>query len=214
MSVVEIIALTMGVAWASGINLYAAILTLGLLGSSGHIVLPPGLEILTHPGVIGAAALMYFLEFFADKIPGLDSAWDAVHTFIRIPAGAVLAARAVGNVSPEAELIAGLLGGALAAGTHLTKASGRALLNVSPEPVTNWVASLTEDVAVVGVTWAAVQYPIVCLIFLATFIAAVMWLLPRLWRALRGLVSRVRARLGGGGPEDPELPPGGETASG
>ena len=154
----------MGVAWASGINLYAAILTLGILGSSGHIVLPPGLEILTHPGVIGAAALMYFLEFFADKIPGLDSAWDAVHTFIRIPAGAVLAARAVGNVSPEAELIAGLLGGALAAGTHLTKASGRALLNVSPEPVTNWAASLTEDVAVVGVTYAAVQYPVVFLV--------------------------------------------------
>lgn len=204
----------MGVAWASGINLYAAILTLGILGSSGHIVLPPGLEILTHPGVIGAAALMYFLEFFADKIPGLDSAWDAVHTFIRIPAGAVLAARAVGNVSPEAELIAGLLGGALAAGTHLTKASGRALLNVSPEPVTNWAASLTEDVAVVGVTYAAVQYPVVFLVFLGIFIAAVIWLLPRLWRALRGIFDRVRARLGGKGPEDSALPPGNESAAG
>ena len=225
MSVVDTIALSMGVAWASGINLYAAILTLGILGTGGHIQLPPGLEILTHPAVIGTAGFMYFLEFFADKIPGVDTAWDAIHTFIRIPAGAVLAARAVGNVSPEAELIAGLLGGTLAAGTHFTKFGVRALLNLSPEPVTNWVASVTEDAVVVAGTFAAVQYPSLFLGFLIVFILLAIWLLPKIWRALKSVARRIAAWWRGG-PGDTagdeaggdegagRPPPGRETAAG
>jgi len=214
MGAVETIALSMGVAWASGINLYAAILTLGLLGSTGHMVLPPGLEILTHPGVMWAAGLMYFLEFFADKIPGLDTAWDAIHTFIRVPAGAVLAARAVGNVSPEAELIAGLLGGMLAAGTHATKAGSRALINMSPEPFTNWTASVTEDVVVVAGTYAAVQYPWVFLVGLVVFIGFAIWAIPKIWRGLKAVGRRI-AKFFGREPEAPEPPPpGGETAAG
>ena len=129
------IALSMGVAWASGINLYAAILVLGLLGASDNMLLPETLKILQSPAVIGAAGLMYCAEFFADKVPGIDSAWDALHTFIRIPAGAILAASMVAEVDPSFALAAALVGGGLTAGTHLTKASTRLLVNTSPEPL-------------------------------------------------------------------------------
>src|SRR3546814_10596909 len=118
MGVVETIALSMGVAWASGINLYAAIATLGIMGATGNIDLPPDLEILADPMVIAAAGFMYFVEFFADKTPGVDSGWDTLHTFIRIPAGAVLAAGAVGNVGTGAELAAAIAGGTLAGASH------------------------------------------------------------------------------------------------
>jgi len=196
MDAIAMIAMTMGVAWASGINLYAAVLTLGILGSTGHIVLPPGLEVLQQPAVIGAAGLMYLLEFFADKIPGLDSAWDAIHTFIRIPAGAILAARAVGTVSPEAELIAALLGGTLAAGTHFTKAGGRAVLNASPEPVTNWIASVSEDTLVIAGVWMAATHPVAFLAALVVFLLLMAWLLPKIWRAIAAVLRR-GARLVG-----------------
>jgi len=204
-SIVATIALTMGVGWASGLNLYAAILTLGVLGSTGTIALPPELQILTHPVVIGAAGIMYFVEFFADKVPGLDTVWDAVHTFIRIPAGAILAAQAVGPVSPPAEIAAALLGGTLAAGSHAAKAGSRVLINTSPEPFTNWVASLAEDVAVFAGLWAAVQHPWVFLAALAVFLVALVWLLPKLWR---GIVAVLRAlgRLFGGQRTTPTLP--------
>jgi len=191
MEAVATIALTMGMAWASGINLYAAILTLGVLGRSGHMQLPQNLEILQDPVVLGAAAVMYFLEFFADKIPGLDTVWDAIHTFIRIPAGAILAAQAVGDVSPAVVLAAALLGGALAAGTHLTKAGTRAMLNASPEPFTNWAASLTEDAVVIAGVWAAATHPLAFLSFLVIFLLAMTWLLPRVWRALAAMFARI-----------------------
>ena len=129
MELAHTIALTMGLAWASGINLYAALLMLGLMGATGHVALPPGLEPLTHPLVIGAAGFMYCVEFFADKIPGVDNGWDSMHTFVRIPAGAVLAAAAVGDVSMPAQIAAALLGGTLSAGTHATKAGGRIMIN-------------------------------------------------------------------------------------
>jgi hypothetical protein len=130
--IIPYIALSMGVAWASGINLYAAILVLGLLGLTGNMPLPETLQVLQNPIVIGVAGFMYCVEFFADKIQGVDSAWDTLHTFIRIPAGAVLAATAVGEVDPAIAISAALVGGGLTAGTHLTKASTRLLVNTSP----------------------------------------------------------------------------------
>ena len=192
METVQIIALTMGVAWASGINLYAAIFMLGYLGSTGHIVLPPDLQVLTDPLVMFAAGLMYCVEFFADKTPGVDSAWDAVHTFIRIPAGAVLAMGAVGETSPAVELAAFLLGGTLAASTHATKAGARILINTSPEPVSNWVASIGEDVIVVLGLWTALNHPLIFLIALAIFIALMIWLLPKLWKGIKRIFGYIR----------------------
>ena len=192
METVQIIALTMGVAWASGINLYAAIFMLGYLGSTGHIVLPPDLQVLTDPLVMFAAGLMYCVEFFADKTPGVDSAWDAVHTFIRIPAGAELAMGAVGETSPAVELAAFLLGGTLAASTHATKAGARILINTSPEPVSNWVASIGEDVIVVLGLWTALNHPLIFLIALAIFIALMIWLLPKLWKGIKRIFGYIR----------------------
>lgn len=205
----QTLALTMGVAWASGINLYATLLTLGILGTTGDIVLPPGLEVLTNPLVIGAAGLMYAVEFFADKTPGVDTGWDAIHTFIRIPAGAVLAAGAVGELTPAAELAAAIVGGGLAAGTHATKAGTRVLINTSPEPFSNWAASIGEDVAVIAGVWAALHHPLLFLALLAMFIVLMIWLLPRLWGAIQKLFATLK-RWFGSPPADPppvRLPP-------
>ena len=124
-TLVQTIALTAGASWASGINLYAVLLVLGLAGATGGIVLPEDLQVLQNPLVIGAAGLMYCVEFFADKTPGVDTAWDGLHTFVRIPAGALLAAGAVGDMSPAAGIVAGILGGGLAATSHATKAGGK-----------------------------------------------------------------------------------------
>jgi len=191
------LALTMGAAWASGINLYAAILTLGLMASTGNIQLPPGLEILSNPLVLIAAGAMYFVEFFADKIPGVDTAWDGLHTFVRIPAGAMLAAGAVGDMNTAVELAAGILGGGLAATTHATKAGTRALINTSPEPFTNWTASITEDVAVIAGLWTALHHPVLYLVLLGLFILLMIWLLPRLWRGIKLVFKKLTGILGG-----------------
>jgi hypothetical protein len=193
--IVNIIALTLGVAWASGINLYAAMLMLGLLGAGGHIDLPPGLTILSDPLVISAAGFMYAVEFFADKMPGVDTGWDGLHTFIRIPAGAVMAAAAVGEIGPAAQLAAAIVGGTLAGGAHLTKTGSRVLINTSPEPVTNWAASFTEDLAVIGGLWLALNHPGTFLALLALFVAIMIWLLPKLWRAVVRLFRRLHQWL-------------------
>jgi hypothetical protein len=190
--ITRIIALTMGAAWAAGINLYAAIATLGILSVTGNITLPPDLQVLANPLVIGAACLMFAVEFVADKMPGVDSGWDTIHTFIRIPAGALLAAGAVGEVNPAVSLAAALLGGSLAAGTHGLKAGSRLLINSSPEPLTNWTASIVEDMAVIGGIWAAVNYPWLFLGLLAIFILLMIWLLPKIWRGIKMLANRVR----------------------
>ncbi len=179
------IALSMGAAWASGVNLYAAVLVLGILGLSGNMALPPDLVILTHPLVLGAAGAMYLVEFFADKVPGVDSAWDAVHSFIRIPAGALLAAGAVGRVHPALALAAALVGGGLAAATHAAKAGTRVMINTSPEPVTNWLASITEDVAVVLGLWTALNHPFIFVVLLGAFVLLLIWILPKLWKGLK-----------------------------
>jgi hypothetical protein len=198
MDLAQVIAISMGVAWASGINMYAAIAMLGILGATGHMVLPPGLEPLTDPVVIVAASFMYCVEFFADKVPGVDTGWDSIHTFLRIPAGAVLAAMAVGDVSLPAQIAAGLIGGTLTAATHATKAGARVMINTSPEPVSNWGASLAEDVAVLAGLWMALNYPWLFLAFLAIFIALMIWLLPKLWRGIKTVFGALARWIGGG----------------
>jgi hypothetical protein len=186
------LSLSMGAAWASGINLYAAVLMLGMMGSLGYMELPTGLQVLQDPLVIGAAGLMYMVEFFADKIPGVDSGWDAIHSFVRIPAGAMLAAAALGDVDPAMAITAGILGGTLTAATHATKAGSRVLINTSPEPVSNWTASVSEDVAVFGGLWAALHYPVAFSLFLILFIILMIWLLPRLWSAIKSVCRRIQ----------------------
>lgn len=179
------LALTMGLAWASGINLYATLFTLGYLANTGNLNLPPDLQIVANPMVMGAAGVMYFIEFFADKMPGIDTGWDTIHTFIRIPAGAMLAVGTVGDLNPAVELAAAILGGGLAAGTHATKAGTRVLINTSPEPFSNWFASVGEDVAVIGGVWACINHPVLFLIALALFVLLMVWLLPRLWVGIK-----------------------------
>ena len=193
MDVTNTIASTLGVAWASGINLYAAVLMLGILGATGNIVLPDQLAILSNPWVIGAAGFMYVVEFFADKIPGFDSLWDAFHTFIRIPAGGALAAGAVGSLDPVVQTVAVLLGGTIAAGSHGTKMSSRLVINSSPEPFSNSAASIAEDVAVFGGVYLALHHPIIFLCIFLIFAAIVVWLLPKLFRAIKGAVLRIAA---------------------
>lgn len=189
-TLIATLALTMGSAWASGINLYAALLILGLGGATGNITLPHELAVLENPFVIGAAGVMYLVQFFADKIPGMDSISDALQTFVRIPAGAMLAAGAVGDVSPALEIAAGILGGGTAATSHAAKTGTRLMINTSPEPVSNWTASVSEDLMVVGGLWTALNHPILFLILFVIFIGLAIWLLPKLWRLIKGLLIK------------------------
>ncbi|MDB5921908.1 MAG: hypothetical protein JWN13_844 [Betaproteobacteria bacterium] len=190
--VLQNVALASLLAWASGIRLYLVIFAVGLAGYLGYFELPPGLKVLQHPWVIGTAGFMLLVEFLVDKVPALDSAWDAIHTFVRIPAGALLAAGATGDTLSALTIAAGLLGGTITAGTHLTKAGGRALINTSPEPFSNWGASLTEDVVVLGGIWFAFQHPLAFLAALAVFILLMIWLLPKLWRGIKAVFRVLR----------------------
>lgn len=191
--IIKTISLSMGAAWASGINLYATVFVLGILGATGNLVLPQGLEILSDPVVLWASGFMYCVEFFADKTPGVDTGWDTIHTFIRIPAGVMIAAGAVGDVNPSLALAAGILGGGLATGSHLTKSGSRLLINASPEPFSNWIASVLEDVAVIGGILTALHYPILFLILLIGFICLVVWLLPKIWRGIKMLFAKIKS---------------------
>lgn len=199
----QTLALTLGSAWASGINLYAAVFMLGFLANTADIQLPPDLQVLGNPVVVAVAALMYCIEFFMDKIPGVDTGWDVLHTFIRIPAGAVLAATAVADVGPAAQLAAALVGGGLAAGTHATKAGARVLINTSPEPFSNWAASVAEDAIVIAGMWAALQHPTLFLALLLVFIALLVWLLPRVWLGVLGLCGKIKRLFGGKTANEP-----------
>src|SRR5690606_29608051 len=212
-ALISTLALTMGVGWASGVNLYAAVFVLGLAGATGNLTLPEGLQVLQDPLVIGAAGVMYFVEFFADKTPGVDSGWDGLHTFIRIPAGALLAAGAVGDVTPALEAAAGLLGGTMATASHFTKASTRLLINTSPEPFSNWVASISEDLLVLGALWTMFNHPFLFVGLMVLFIALVLWLLPRLWRLIRAAARKVGTWLGIVKAPEPEAPPPGPPAA-
>jgi hypothetical protein len=186
------IALTMGTAWAAGINLYATIGVLGFLGLTGNIILPEQLLVLQNPLVIGAAALMYMVEFFADKTPGIDTGWDTIHTFIRIPAGVMLAAGAVGEVNPAIVVVAGILGGTISATTHSIKAGSRILINTSPEPFSNWTASVLEDVAVVVGLWTALHHPVTFIGLFLLFLLLAIWLIPKIWHGIKALFIRMK----------------------
>ena len=191
MDIIQSLSLAGGLAWASGIRLYAVLFSAGLLGNLGYLALPATLQPLENPWVIGIAGTLFAVEFLADKIPIVDSIWDGIQTFIRIPAGAVLAALAMGEHPPELMLVAGLLGGSIAAGTHLAKAGGRALINTSPEPFSNVAASLGEEAMVAGGLYAAIYHPVVFLIILGGFVILLIWLLPKLIRGIRMLFGRL-----------------------
>ncbi|MEW6300545.1 MAG: DUF4126 domain-containing protein [Thermodesulfobacteriota bacterium] len=209
MGTLETLSLAMGVAWTSGLNLYATIAVLGLAGSAGLIQLPPDLLVLTSPLVIGVACVMYFVEFFADKVPYVDNGWDALHTFIRVPAGALLAARSIGPVDPALELAALLAGGTVALAAHGTKATVRLAVNTSPEPFSNWFASVSEDVAVLGGIWLIFHHPVLMLVLVLGFTTFAAWLIPTLFRLARRGLQAVRARFRGERP----LPPGVQPSS-
>ncbi len=188
------VAFALALAWASGIRLYAVLFIVGLAGQfhwyGWHN--PQSLEILSHPVVLGANGLLLFVEFFADKIPGLDSLWDAANTFVRIPAGALLAAGVIGAEDGSAwALAAGLIGGTITAGTHFTKAGGRLAINASPEPVSNWLASFSEEVAVLSGLWLALQHPVAFLVMLTLFVLLVCWFIPKLFQFLRAMLQRI-----------------------
>ncbi len=183
-----LLALAAGLGWASGFRLYTSLFVVGLAGNLGWIVLPEGLRLLEHPWVLGAAGLMLVVEFFADKIPLLDSVWDTVHTFIRIPAGAALAAMVFGGQGVEWQTAMALLGGTLAAGTHFTKAGTRAMINASPEPFTNIAASSGEDLVALTGLWLMFAHPWLTLALLLIQIALIVWLLPKLWRGIAGVI--------------------------
>lgn len=184
------LALASGLAWASGIRLYAAIFIVGLLGRLGYVHLPDHLELLEHNWVLGASGFMLLVEFAADKIPAIDSAWDAVHTFIRIPIGAMLAWGAMGDSAPDVQMAAAILGGAIAGGTHLAKMGTRAAINTSPEPFSNWTASFSEDGILIAGLWLVFHHPLAFLILLAAFLAFAIWLIPKLFRFLAGIWRR------------------------
>lgn len=206
--IVQHISLAMGSAWASGVNLYATIFVLGLMNRLGELTLPPEMQVLSSPMVMVAAGVMYVVEFITDKIPVVDTTWDTIHTFIRIPAGAILASMAIGDLGPGAELAGYVLGGGLAATTHATKAGTRVLINTSPEPVTNWAASLTEDVAVLGGLYTALNYPWAFIAALVVFMILFIWLLPKLWRGIKKVFGAIGRLLGFKKEEPPPAPDG------
>ncbi|HEV7903034.1 MAG TPA: DUF4126 domain-containing protein [Pyrinomonadaceae bacterium] len=189
MNVIQVLGLALGAAWTSGINLYATVAVLGLLEHYKLAHLPGGLHVLDNPLIIGAAIFLYVVEFFADKIPYVDTVWDALHTFIRVPAGAVLAAAATADISPTVQVLALLLGGGLALSTHGTKATVRAGVNLSPEPLTNWSLSLLEDVLAIGAVVLAVVYPVGILVVILIFLLLMVWILPKVLRRIRRMLK-------------------------
>ncbi len=193
MNPVETLSLVLGAGFSSGLNLYATVATLGLLHRFGIIHLPAQLEILAHPWVLGIAGTLYLLEFFADKIPYVDTIWDVVHTFIRPPAAALLAFAAAGAAPPAWRWGAALLAGGVALTSHGTKASARAAVNTSPEPFSNWVLSLGEDLLAVWLTWMATAHPVATTIIVAALIVVSIFLLFYLFRFLRGALQRLLA---------------------
>lgn len=176
------LSVALGAGWASGLNTYAAVLVLGAAQRLGFVTLPHDLQVLASPWVMGAAAVLFALNFFADKIPYIDSLNDLLHTVVRVPAGALLAYGAADQLGPEAAVIAGLLGGTLAAGSHVAKTGSRALINTSPEPFSNIAASFATDGTVLGGLALAIAHPVIFLFLLAVFVALLIWLLPKLVR--------------------------------
>ena len=201
----QLVALAGALGWASGIRLYAVLFVVGGLGYLQVMPLPGGLALLAHPYVLAASFVMFAVEFVADKVPLFDSFWDTLQTFVRIPAGAALAASVFGDASGATALAAAILGGTLAAGSHLAKAGSRMAINTSPEPFSNWAASLGEDVAVGAVLWLAWAHPAVALAVLALLVLFMLWLIPKVWRFLARLFRRLRDPFGSeaGAPQAP-----------
>ena len=197
MDMLQSLALAGGMAWASGMRLYAALFAAGLLGRLGYLHLPSGLQVLENPWVLGITAILLLVEFLADKIPIVDSVWDSVQTFIRIPAGALLAALALGDHDPVLMVVAGLLGGTLTAGTHALKAGSRALINTSPEPFSNIATSLGEDALVPTGLAIAVFHPLLFLILLGLFVLLLILLLPKIFRGARSILVGIFGRKRG-----------------
>ncbi len=191
MDAISTLALAGGLSWASGLRLYLTVFAVGMMAKFGVVHLPEALGILTHPWVIAASGLLSVIEFLADKVPYIDSAWDSIHTFIRIPAGALLAMGAMNTGDPAIATIAGLLGGSLAGATHMTKAGSRALINTSPEPVTNIAASFGEESALITGGWLAFAHPMVFLGLLAVFILVMLWFIPKLWRSIKSVLGNI-----------------------
>jgi hypothetical protein len=191
MDAISNLALAGGLSWASGLRLYLTVFVVGLLAKFGYIDLPAALNILSSPVVIGVSGILMTAEFLADKIPYVDTAWDSIQTFIRIPAGALLAMGAINTSDPMIATLAALLGGSLTGMTHATKAGSRALINTSPEPVSNIAASFGEEGLLLGGGWLALAHPMVFLGVLAAFILVMIWLLPKLWRGIKSVLGDI-----------------------
>ncbi len=189
----QIVALAAALGWASGVRLYLVLFLVGLVDRLGWVPMPTGLHGLAHPLVLAASGLMVIVEFFADKVPWVDSIWDTVHTFIRVPAGALLTASAIGALDGHGgtagTLVAAILGGSLAAGAHVTKSSARALANTSPEPFSNLGLSFGEDLVVPAGLALAVMHPYVFFVLLLAMVALALWLVPKIWRFIRRLIG-------------------------
>ena len=190
MDMLQTIALSAGLAWASGLRLYLVVFLAGLLSTFGYLHLPETLSVLQNPLVIGVAGIMAVAELIADKVPAFDSLWDSFQTFIRIPAGALLAAFAMGDVDPSWTVAAGLIGGTITAGTHFAKAGSRLAINTSPEPFSNWIASFGEEGMVLGGLWTMLASPLLFLGLLVVFLVLAGWLLTRFWSLLSRLIRR------------------------
>jgi Domain of unknown function (DUF4126) len=191
MEMISQLALAGGLSWASGLRLYLTVFVVGLLAKFNYIDLPAALDILSNPIVLGVAGALAAIEFLADKIPYVDSAWDGIQTFIRIPAGALLAMGAINSADPVVATIAALLGGSLTSMTHATKAGSRALINTSPEPVSNITTSFGEEGLLLGGGWLALMHPAVFIGVLFGFILVMIWLIPKLWRGIKAVLGNI-----------------------
>lgn len=189
------LALAGGLSWASGLRLYITVFAVGMMNKFGYIHLPATLGILSNPIVIAVAGLLSVIEFLADKIPYVDSMWDSIHTFIRIPAGALLAMGAINTSDPAIATVAALLGGTLAGATHATKAGSRAIINTSPEPVTNIAASFGEESALITGGWLVFAHPAIFIGILCGFIVLMFWLLPKVWRGVKMVLERFSKKI-------------------
>ena len=191
MDAISSFALASGLSWASGIRLYATVFIVGMLAKFDYLALPASLDILMHPAVLSTTGVLCVIEFLADKIRYVDSAWDSIQTFIRIPAGALLAMGAINTADPMIATLAALLGGSLTGMTHATKAGSRALINTSPEPVSNIATSFGEEGLWLSGGWLALAHPAVFIGVLAAFILVMLWLIPKLWRGIKSTLSHI-----------------------
>lgn len=191
MDPISSIALASGLSWASGFRLYATVFIVGMLAKFELVSLPSSLDILTNPVVLGISGLLMIIEFLADKFPYIDSTWDSIQTFIRIPAGALLAMGAINSSDPMIATIAALLGGSLSGMTHATKAGSRVLINTSPEPVSNITTSFAEEGLLLGGGWLALMHPAIFIGVLFSLILLMLWMLPKLWRGIKSIFTHI-----------------------